>query len=147
MLYNIPLRFIRKSFDWDDIRFQNLKNKLDLRFKQPEFGQNPELLVSYWSAITEEVKDYFLNAHRKNFDYRKDDLEKHMKLVFESLTLILKIEQLYGVSEGGVLDRFREIRGTLDSFNNDDSPIVIFIMKLQVGESSSGSKGSSLMII
>lgn len=126
LLYNIPLRFIRKSFEWDDIRFQNLKNKLDLRFKQPEFGQNPELLVSYWSAITEEVKEYFLNAHRKNFDYRKDDLEKHMKLVFESLTLILKIEQLYGVSEGGVLDRFREIRGTLDSLNNDDSPIVIF---------------------
>ena len=49
-----------------------------------------------------------------------------MKLVFESLTLILKIEQLYGVSEGGVLDRFRAIRGTLDSFDNDDSPIVIF---------------------
>jgi hypothetical protein len=125
-LYSIPLVFIQKNFGWDDIRFQNLKNKLDLRFKQPELSLNPELLVSYWTAITEEINDYFLDSFQKDFDYGKDDLEKHMKLIFDSLTLILKIEQLYGVSEGGVLDRFKAIRGTLDSFDNDESPIVIF---------------------
>ena len=125
-LYSVPLVFIQRSFGWDDIRFKNLKNKLDLRFNQPELSQNPDLLVSYWAAITNEIYDYFLNSFRKDFDYGKDDLEKHMKLIFESLTLILKIEQLYGVSEGGVLDRFKEIRGTLDSFDNDESPIVIF---------------------
>ena len=130
LLYNIPLRFIRKSFDWDDIRFQNLKNKLDLIFKQPGFGQNPERLVAYWSAITEEVKDYFFNAYSKNFDYRKDDLEKHMKLVFESLTLLLRVEQLYGVPEEGVYNRFKEIRGMLDSPLGENSPIAKFIQEI-----------------
>ena len=46
--------------------------------------------------ISDEIKKYFIADYNKNiFVYKKEHLTKHMQLVFEALSLMLKVEKLY----------------------------------------------------
>ena len=128
-LYNIPLSFIKKYFEWDDVKYSNLKNKLDLNYNVPDLAYNPELIASLWSIISDEIKKYFIADYNKNiFVYKKEHLTKHMQLVFEALSLMLKVEKLYALNDEDLSRKFNDLRNKFAStdFGNEESPFVKF---------------------
>ena len=133
LLFNVPLSFVQQRLKWDEIKHKNFKSKLELAFNNRQLAYDPDLLVAFWSAVSEEVKKYFLEEYKKNiFEYKKDLLEEHMKLIFDTLDLILKVQRLYGIDDREIFTKFNDVLNVLASTDFDDKESPIFIFNKEV---------------
>jgi hypothetical protein len=113
--YNLPLLFIQKNFDWDVVRFQNLRGQLELIYNNQELVTDPKLLLSFWTRLASEVEKFIFDSVQKDFNYQGEKALRDTKLLFDFLALLLRTEKALGVSEENLLAGLQGIRANLAS--------------------------------
>ncbi|MBT5716387.1 MAG: hypothetical protein HOI70_05705 [Opitutae bacterium] len=113
--YNLPLLFIQKNFDWDDVRFKNLRGQLELIYNNQELVTAPKLLLAYWTRLASEVEKFIFDSVQKDFNYQEDKALRDAKLLFDFLSLLLRTEKALGVGEENLLTGLQGIRANLAS--------------------------------
>ena len=116
--YELPLSFIKKYFQWDDVKFNNFRSELDVVFNNKMLLEDPALFLQYWQRLGSEVEKYILNR-LKDFNYNESTAIEDSSLLFDFLTLILKTEQALGVPDRDFLKGMGLIRQNLASPSPD----------------------------
>ena len=116
--YELPLSFIKKYFQWDDVKFNNFRSELDVVFNNKILLEDPALFLQYWQRLGSEVEKYILNR-LKDFNYNESSAIEDSSLLFDFLTLILKTEQALGVPDRDFLKGMGLIRQNLASPSPD----------------------------